>query len=201
MGLGFAGWVPVFPLMAAALAFLNVVILFAGYFVSRDESMPGFETTTKQQLTDEEARELSRFMVVYSYGFRVEKAEPGTEPAVDSSDDKEDAVRLFKYEFEPLNRSGRATLLLDLEQDLSVDVDDPESLRKAVKKVQNKGIVKSWMHEDYKQACENKKKSLGRSVDPRITVERTRDGREIRELPARLENQSTSNKDSAESGS
>mgnify|MGYP000541810451 CR=1 FL=1 len=197
---GFQGWVPVFPLMATALAFLNVIIILAWNYTG-GESVPGFETTTKQQLTDEKARTLARYMIVYNYGFRVDRAVAGIDPAVSSSDDKEDAVRLFRYEFEPLNRSGRVTLFIDLEQDLSVDVDDLDSLQSAVMKVQNKGMVKSWMSEDYEQACEEKKKSLGRSVDPRITVERTRDGREIREFPARMENQSTSNTDSEEAES
>lgn len=196
--LGFAGWIPGFQLLAGLIALLNILIGVAGYYVTRDEAdLYGFQTTTKRQLTEEEARVLAEYLLVYKYGFRPARTEAGIDPAVSSSDSKEDAVRLFKYEFEPLNMSGRATLFIDLEQDLSVDVEDLDSLEGAASKIQNKGVVKSWMNADYEKAVQEKKESLGRSVDPTITVTRTDEGTEIREMPAGVQNQNKSNTDSA----
>lgn len=202
LALGFWLGFPGNGLFVGVIAVLNIIIGIAGYFVTRDSSeFSSFQTTTKQQLSDEQARTLAEYVIVYKYGYRLGRSEAGIDPAVSSSDDKEDAVRLFKIEFEPLNVSGRATLFLDLEQDLSVDVDDLDSLESAANEIQNKGIVKSWMNESYEEAVQEKKESLGRSVDPTLTVTRTEDGREIREMPAQLRNQSNSNTDSADAES
>jgi len=188
-GIGFQGWIPAFPLIATGLAILNVVILFGAYFTG-GESMPGFETTTKQQLTDRKARELAEYMLIFGeYGLYPAMNQSGVDPEVSPSDDKEDATRLFAYEFEPLNFSGRATLLLDLEQDLSVEIGDKDSLEKASQKIQNKQIVKSWMVEDYVEAVETAKENLGRSASHTITTITETDwngSREIRKVPADL---------------
>jgi len=198
LGLGFWLGFPGNGLFVGVLAVLNIIIGLAGYYVTREGGeFSRFQTATKQQLSDEQARELAEYMVVYKYGYRVARKEGGIDPAVSSSDDKEDATRLYKFEFEPLNLAGRATLFIDLEQELSVDTDDLDSLEETADKVQNKGIVKSWMNEEYGKACKEKKESLGRSVDPTITLTRTENGREIRQMPAGVENQGKSNNDSA----
>jgi len=103
------------------------------------------------------------------------------------SDDNEDAVRSYKYEFEPANRSGRATVLVDMEQEISVDLDDFESKEKAWKRIRNKKMVKSWMNTEYEAEVEKKRKSLGRSKSPMIrTVREEGDERIVEERPAAL---------------
>lgn len=199
LSLGFWLGFPGNGLFVGVIAFLNIVLGAAGYFVTREGGeFSSFQTTTKQQLSDEEARELAEYMTVYRYGYRIARKEGGIDPALASSDDKEDATRLYRFEFEPLNLSGKATLFLDLEQELSVEIGDTDSLEAAADSIRNKGIVKSWMNEDYRKACEEKKESLGRSFDPTVTVTRTENGREIREMPARIQNQSQNNRDSVD---
>lgn len=197
LALGYWLGFPLSGIGVAAPIFLSLLVLAAWYEIRQSDSLPNFQTTTKRQLSEEEARVLAEYVIVYKEGYRIGRTEAGIDPAVSSSDDKEDAVRLFKYEFEPLNISGKATLFIDLEQDLSVDVEDLDSLESAASQIQNKGVVKSWMNEDYGAAVQEKKESLGRSVDPTITVTRTDEGTEIREMPAQVQNQNKSNTDSA----
>lgn len=201
---GFSGWIPGFGLIAVAVAFLNILIGVAGYYVTRDDGFHGFQTTTKRQLTEKEAYRLVHHMLRFDerFGYSVGRVvEQGIDPAKSPSDDKEDAVRLFKFEFEPLNLSGRATVYMDLEQELSVDLSDDDSLFDAADRVQNIRIVKSWMSSDYAKKVEGVKESLGRAGSATVTVTRTDDGREIRELPAGIQNQGSSNSSSAEAES
>ena len=199
---GFSGWIPGFGLIAVAVAFLNILIGVAGYYVTRDDGFHGFQTTTKEQLTEKEASRLVHHMLRFDerFGYCVGRVvEQGIDPAKSPSDDKEDAVRLFKFEFEPLNLSGRATVYMDLEQELSVDLSDDDSLFDAADKVQNIRIVKSWMSQDYKEKVADVKESLGRAGSATVTVTRTDDGQEIHEIPARIQNQGSSNSGSDES--
>jgi hypothetical protein len=206
--LGFGFWVG-FPgngLFVGMIAAANILIGVAGWYVTKEEAgFTGYATTQKQQLKEEQAYKLTRYMLAYRRGYRVGRVrERGIDPAVAPSDDKDDAVRLFKLEFEPLNRSGKATVYLDLEQELSVDKDDIDSLDSAVDQVQNVRIVKSWTSVNYEDKVVDVKESLGRSSSPTITTIREgEEGRIVEERPALTngQNQSGSNSGSADAES
>ncbi|GAA0646317.1 hypothetical protein [Salarchaeum japonicum] len=167
LALGFWLGFPGNGLFVGVIAVLNIIIGMAGYFVTRDSSeFSSFQTATKRQLSEEEAYNLARYMLPYRRGYRVERVvDRGIDPAVSASDDKEDAVRLFKLEFEPLNVSGRATLYMDLEQELSVDLDDLDSFENAIDNVQNVRIVKSWTSTNYEEKVQEVKESLDFDVE------------------------------------
>jgi hypothetical protein len=204
--LGLSYWLG-FPgggLFVALLFVLNLIVVAAGYFISQEDGFSGYQTTTEQQVSEKEAFELANYLLVYERGYRVDRViDRGIDPAVAPSDDKEDAVRLFKLEFEPLNVKGKATLYIDLEQELSVDLDEPGTLRRAVGQIQNSRMQKSWMSVDYEERVEDTKESLGRSVDPTVTkIIETDEGREVVERPQITEqNQSNSNQGSPETES
>ncbi|WP_313694220.1 hypothetical protein [Halorarum halobium] len=206
--LGLSYWLG-FPgggLFVAALFALNVIVVLGGYFVSRENvRFAGYQTKTEEQLSGKEAFELAEYLLAYGdrYGYRIDRTvDRGIDPAVAPSDDKEDSVRLFKLEFEPLNLQGRATLYIDLEQELSVDLDDTRTLQNAMSKIQNSRIQKSWLSVDYEERVADTKESLGRSVDPTITkIVETDEGREIRERPVITQNPDTDESDSKETES
>jgi hypothetical protein len=189
-----------FPTSGIAVGIAVVLHLLGGaawYHVRDTGRFPGYSTTRKEQLSEEEVRRLVEWGLQFKEGYYPARNEGGIEPAVAPSDDKEDAVRLYKYEFEPMNLSGRATVLVDMEQELSVDLDDYRSKEKAWKRIRNKKIVKSWMNVEYEAEVEKKRKSLGRSKSPMIrTVRNDGDERVVEERPAALptpQNQGSSN--------
>jgi hypothetical protein len=203
LSLGFWLGFPGNGLFVGVIAVLNVIIGLAGYMVTREDGeFSGFRATRKEQLADEEIKELVEWALQFKIGYYPGRNEGGIEPAVAPSDDKEDAVRLYKYEFEPLNLSGKATVLIDMEQEISVDLGDDDSMENAWESIRNKKIVKSWLNTDYEAKVEKKRKSLGRSKSPMIrTVREGEDSRVVEERPAALptpKNQSSSN-DSSES--
>ena len=207
IGLGFWLGFPLGGISVAALLILNLLVLAAVYHVRDRGQFAGYSTTTKQQLTAKEAYRLVRYMLPFDerYGYRVDRViDEGVDPAKSPSDDKEDAVRLYKFEFEPMNVSGRAVLYVDLEQELSVDLDDDDSLPKAADQIQNIRMVKSWTVDSYADMIMDVKESLGRSVSPTITrITETDEGREIEEYPAlpSRQNQSSADTETSESGS
>jgi hypothetical protein len=195
---------PTGGLVVAGVFVLNLIVLLAAYYVSREDSrFRGYQTKTEEQLSEEKAFELANYLLVYGRGYRIGRViERGIDHAQAPSDDKEDAVRLFKLEFEPSNLSGRATLYIDLEQELSVDLEDHESLEQATKEIQNSRMQKSWLSVDYEERVKDTKESLGRSVDPTIKkIIETDEGREIRERPAITQKPSNGNSEAAESES
>jgi len=179
-----------FPTSGIAVGVGVLLHLFGGamwYHVRDTGSFPGYTTTRKEQLSDEEIRELVEWALQFKLGYYPARSEGGIEPAVTPSDDKEDAVRVYEYEFEPKNLNGKATVLVDMEQEISVDINDFESKESAWKKIRNKNIVKSWMNTDYYGEVEKKKKSLGRSKSPLIRTVREEDGQTfVEERPAAL---------------
>jgi hypothetical protein len=206
LGSGYWLGFPTGGLVPAGLFLVNLLAVVGVYYTSRTDAFSGYQTTTEEQLTVNEANELAQYLLAYgkNYGYRVDrKIDFGIDPAQAPSDDKEDAVRLYKLEFEPLNVQGKATLYIDLEQDLSVDVDDPDSLENAMKKLQNTRMQKSWLSVDYEERVEDTKESLGRSVEATVTKIIEKDeGREVVERPQiTQQNQSNSNQSSPETES
>ena len=204
--LGLLYWLgfPTGGVVPALLFLVNLLAVVGVYYTSRTDAFSGYQTTTEQQVREKEAFELAQYMLAYERGYRIDRViDRGIDPAVAPSDDKEDAVRLFKLEFEPLNVQGKATLYIDLEQELSVDLDDTSTLRKAVREIQNSRIQKSWLSVDYEERVEDTKESLGRSVEATVTKIIEKDGeREVVERPQlQPQNQSNSNQSSPETES
>lgn len=196
-----------FPTGGIAVGVVVLLHLLGGaawYHLRDGGSFPGYTTTRKQQLSEEEIRELVEWALQFKMGYYPARNEGGIEPAVAPSDDKEDAVRLYKYEFEPANLSGRATVFVDMEQEISVEIGDYDSMRTAWERIRNKKVVKSWMNTEYKAQVEKTKKSLGRSKSPMIrTVREEGDERVVEERPAALptpQNQGNTTETSESSG-
>jgi len=185
-GLFFLGW-PTGGIAVAVVVLLHLLAGAAWYHVRDGGSFPGYTTTRKEQLSEEEIKKLVEWALQFKIGYYPARNEGGIEPAVTPSDDKEDAVRLYEYEFEPMNLSGKATVLVDMEQEISVEIGDDDSMEKAWEQIRNKSIVKSWMNADYEGQVEKTKKSLGRSKSPMIrTVREGEDERIVEERPMAL---------------
>ena len=177
IGLGFWLGFPLGGISVAALLILNLLVLAAVYHVRDTGSMPNFQAKKKDQLSNVVAREMSWLYVRKYQGYRVDEViDDGDVPEKSDFEDKEEARRIFKFEFRPLNVSGRACLFLALDQELSAEKGDVESLKEAAEEIKSARMVRSWQVPDYEAKKKEAREKLGMTSTPEVFLEMDRDG-------------------------
>ena len=177
IGLGFWLGFPLGGLSVAALLILNLLVLAAWYHVRDTGSVPSFQAKKKDQLSNVEARELAWYYVRKYQGYRVDQViGDGDVPEKSDFEDKEEARRIFKFEFRPLNVSGRACLFLALDQELFAEKADVDSLKEAAEDVKSARMVRSWQVMDYEAKKKEAREKLGMTSTPEVFLEMDREG-------------------------
>mgnify|MGYP000159195321 CR=1 FL=1 len=177
IGLGFWLGFPLGGLSVAALLILNLLVLAAVYYVRDTGSVPSFQAKRKDQLSNVNATELAWYFVRKYKGYRVGNLiDDGDVPEKSDFEDKEEARRIFKFEFNPFNVSGRACLFLALDQELSADKDDVDSLKEAAEEIKSARMVRSWRVMDYEAKKKEAREKLGMTSTPEVFLEMDRDG-------------------------
>jgi len=172
LSLGFWLGFPGNGLFIGVIAVLNIIIGLAGFMItSEGGEFSGFKTKPKQQLSNIDAKELAWFYIRKYEGYRVKTViGEGDVPEKGDFEDKEDARRLFKFEFRPLNVSGKACLYLALDQDLSVNIEDTESLKEAAEEIRSTRMVRSWQVPNYEERKKNAREKLGMTSTPEVLL-------------------------------
>lgn len=183
-----AGWIPAWRLFAVVGGLFNLIILVAAYHVTseNDFNFSGFEVPSEgeYQLSEHEAYELARFILLYRRDMRIDEVvDRGIEPAVTPSEDSDDARRLFKLIFERVNVNEKVGVYLDLEQSIEIDVESYSSLSNAADKVENIRVIRGSKTNDFWEDMQEAQVSMGRNLDSMIRI--TDDEGNVTEYPTR----------------
>lgn len=190
-------WIPfpsflTHPLILGILAAVAFIVLF-GWLLMRymNSGTPDYDFGRRQrekQLSDEEAFELLRFLLLYRRNIRIgSTVERGSEKVKPEGDTE--SVRLYKLVFERVNVNERVGILLDCEQEFSINTESMKSLDSAADQVDNMQMVRGSKVDNFEEAVSDAKSSLGRSLDQQIvTKEFDDEGNVIQEktVPARV---------------
>jgi hypothetical protein len=169
------GWIPfpdflIDPVVVASFLFV-LLIAVVGYkfYNAHSQSIPDFSRKTEQQLTDKEAYKLLQYELTQNRFIRIgEMHDRGAE--IVGPEDQDDNVRLYKMTFDRVNVSEKVGVVIDLEQDLNVDTNSKDSLRKAAPKIENIKVIRGKKVDDFDEEMEDAVSSLGRSLDQTITT-------------------------------
>lgn len=198
------GWIP-FPDFLLepiiALPALGIVILAViGYFIVRNLDSGGypdyFGRKTARQLTDTEAFELLRYRLFFKHNMRIgDIVSRGPEmPTSNSGGEDADTVRLYRLVFDRVNIPERVGVYMDLEQEMSIDLD---KLHQHVDEIENIRIIRgSKIHGDFQAEMEEARKQMSQSLMQTITEIEYEDGEPARkrEMPAIMRNSSKSSR-------
>lgn len=173
--LWYVQWIPfpdflISPVVFGAVVLVLIVSVFGYKFYGmQSKRIPDFSRKTERQLTDREAFELLQYELTQNRLIRIgETHERG--PEIVGPEDQNDNVRLYKMVFDRKNVSEKVGVVLDLEQEMNVDPDSTESLREAVKNIDNIKLVRGKKVDDFDEEMEDAVSSLGRSLDQKITT-------------------------------
>jgi len=167
---------PTGGLALGVVAALHLGAYPAYKFTKKGDGFSGFKTTAKSELSSVEAKELAWYFSRKFEGHRVDRViRSGDVPEKGDFEDKDEARRLYKFEFRPLNVRGKICLYMALDQELSVDIDDNKSLKKAAKKIRSTHIVRSWEENNYEEEKRIAREKLGMAATPEVFLD-TGDG-------------------------
>ncbi len=124
---------------------------------------------TDDQLSSYEAQQLLDYYLFYEENMNTEGGMVEKGPDNVNSEFEDEPIRLYKMVFERKNYSEKVGVLIDLEQPLSVDPENPESLRRTAKKIDDLKIIRGSKVSDFDSAMREARKEIGRSKIDRPT--------------------------------
>ncbi|MFU1780260.1 hypothetical protein ACM16X_02640 [Haloarcula japonica] len=192
-----AGWIPVPDILkspvvwAICLFVVFVSVIFYMWRSGSDRDIQIMGRSADEQLTKKEAGVLARYTLLYNELLRIgDVYEEGIEK-VQPSDQSKEPVRLYKIDFEPKNRKDRVVFFMDLEQKFSVDTGclksekaasrNHESVMDAVAQIQNSRLIFDSKKDDFQEAVQDVRDSLGRTVRQKVIEREFENGEKVGE--------------------
>lgn len=160
---------PTVTFIVAALGTVPAVL--AGFWmiiVKLSDSGSGsisFGRKTASQLNEIEAFEILCHRLLFEENIRGARENTIRKGATNETDQQTgDSVRLYELVFRRVNLNERVAVLMDLEQEISVDTNSLESLEKAGRSIENLQIIRETRTGDFEEEIEKKKKELAASM-------------------------------------
>lgn len=182
-------WLP-FPdfLIDPVVLFAAFVVFLIGLFgykytgKATQRNLPEYFNQEKQsQLTDREAFELLRYELFFNRNIRIKEVHSRGTRKVNPQDREGDPVQLYTMKFDRVNVDESVGVVLDLEQELSVDAGSRTSMESAADEIRNIRVIRGKKVDDLDESLEDAVSSLGQSLNQKITEKHYEDGEMVRE--------------------